>query len=76
MEDIYVDLRVCNKWIQAIFENKDIVSIEEILEKTEELNDELNEVKTDFEIFKQDVKDNYERVSIIDQLDITDRDFI
>ena len=76
MEDIYVDLRVCNKWIQAIFENKDIVSIEEILEKTEELNDELIEVKTDFEIFKQDVEDNYKRISIEEQLDITDKDFI
>jgi len=78
MEDInvYVDLRYQNKWIQEIFEGHDIVSVGQLLEKVEQLNDELNEVKTDFEIFKQDVEDNYKRISIEEQLDITDKDFI
>ena len=76
MEDIYIDLRTQNIWIQREFERQDIVSIEELLEKISDLRSELDETKTDFEIFKQDVKDNYKRVSIEEQLDITDKDFI
>jgi len=76
MEDIYVDLRTQSVWIQKEFEGQDIVSIEELLEKISDLRSELDETKTDFEIFKQDVEDNYKRVSIEEQLDITDKDFI
>lgn len=76
MDNIYVDLRNENKWIQEAFENKDMVSIEDILGKLEDLIDELDEVKEEYEDFKRNVEDNYRPVPVSEQLDISDRDFI
>jgi hypothetical protein len=46
MEDVYIDIRKENKWIQECFKNKDFVSIDELLNKFEELlfeNEHLKE---------------------------------
>lgn len=76
MDDIYVDLRTQNDWIRFLFPTVDFVSVEDIIEKLEELYDENEGIKEEFEDFKRDVEDNYKRVSISEQLDISDRDFI
>lgn len=76
MDNIYVDLRNENKWIREIFRNKDLVTIEEMLEKIEDLSDELEHTIEEFEDFKRDVEDNYRPVSVTEQLDISDRDFM
>lgn len=76
MNDIYVDLRNENKWIKNEFNNKDFVSVSDLIEKVEDLIDELEAVKTDYEDFKQDVEDNYKHISISEQLDINNKDFI
>lgn len=76
MENIYIDLRTQNKWIQEIFEGQDMASVEELLGKVEDLYDSLKYVKEEYEQFKQDVEDNYERVSVSKQLDIDDGYFM
>lgn len=76
MDNVYVDLRNENKWIREIFRNKDLVTIEEILEKIEDLSDELEHTKEEFEDFKRDVEDNYRRLEVSEQLDISDKNFI
>lgn len=78
MEDInvYVDLRYQNKWIREAFKNKDMVSVQDLLTKVEDLLEELDSVKEEYEDFKQDVKDNYRKIPLAEQLDISDRDFI
>ena len=76
MENIYVDIRNECDFIKDMFENKDIVSIEEIFNKLEDLVDEKTDLEIKFEDFKRDVEDNYKRISIEEQLDITDKDFI
>ena len=70
MEDmnVYVDLRYQNKWIREAFENKDMVSVEDMLTKIEDLLDELGSVKEEYEDFKRDVEDNYRPVSYKEQL--------
>ena len=73
---VYVDLRNENKWIREIFNNKDLVTIEEMLTKIEDLNEELEYTQEKFEDFKRNVEDNYKRVELSEQLDISDRDFI
>jgi len=73
---VYVDLRDENKWIKEIFENKDLVTIEEMLTKIEDLNEELENTQEKFEDFKRDVEDNYRRLEVEEQLDISDRDFM
>lgn len=68
MENVYVDLRTQNKWIREAFENKDMVSVEDILTKIEDLLDELDSTKEEYKDFKQDVEDNYIPVSYKEQL--------
>lgn len=76
MDRVYVDLRYVNKWIQEAFDNKDMVTVEDVLTKVEDLLDELNRVKEEYEDFKRDVEDNYKYIPLAEQLDISDRDFI
>ena len=73
---VYVDLRNENKWIREIFDNKDLVTIEEMLTKIEDLNEELEDTQEKFEDFKRDVEDNYKRLEVSEQLDISERDFL
>lgn len=76
MDNVYVDLRNENKWIREIFDNKDLVTIEEMLTKIEDLNEELEDTQEKFEDFKRDVEDNYKRLEVSEQLDISERDFL
>ena len=76
MDNVYVDLRNENKWIREIFDNKDLVTIEEMLIKIVDLNEKLEYTQEKFEDFKRDVEDNYRRLEVSEQLDISDRDFI
>lgn len=76
MDNVYVNLRNENKWIKEIFNNKDFVSVEDLLGKCEDLKDELDHVIEEFEDFKRDVEDNYKPIPVSEQLDISDRDFI
>lgn len=76
MEEIYVDIRMKNKWIRETFENQDMVSIEDLLTKIEDLIDEKEEIRLKYEELEADVADNYIRAPLASQLDINDRDFI
>ncbi len=76
MDDIYIDLRTQNRWIQEAFDFEDAVSIGDLLGKIENLLDDLKEVKQQFEEFKSDVADNYKYIPLAEQVDISDRDFI
>lgn len=73
---VYVDLRNENRWIRELFSNKDFISVEDLLTKCEDLKDELDHVTEEYEDFKRDVEDNFKRVELSEQLDISDRDFI
>lgn len=73
---VYVDLINENRWIREIFNNKDLVTIEEMLTKIEDLNEELEYTQEKLEDFKRDVEDNYRRLEVSEQLDISDRDFL
>ena len=68
MENVYVDIRNECDFIRDMFENKDIVSIEEIFNKLEDLVDEKTDLEIKFEDFKQEVEDNYRPVSYKEQL--------
>lgn len=68
MEKVYVDIRNECDFIRDMFENKDIVSIEEIFTKLEDLVDEKTDLEIKFEDFKRDVEDNYRPVSYKEQL--------
>ena len=63
----YVNLKECDDvYVIDEFRNKDLVSVEELLDKiselssrVEELEDELNEAKREYEDLEDDLEDNY-----------------
>lgn len=68
MENVYIDIRNECDFIRDMFENKDMISIEEIFAKLEDLVDEKTDLEIKFEDFKRDVEDNYRPVSYKEQL--------
>lgn len=72
MEQVLINLKddYCAK-----FFNKDLVSIDEILNKLAELEDEKEVVEKELKELKQDVEDNYRPVSYAEQVGYSERDF-
>ncbi len=58
------------------FKEKDVYTWEEIISKIEELESELYTKKEKLESLKQDLEDNYTRIAISKQVDISDREFL
>jgi predicted nuclease with TOPRIM domain len=68
MENIYIDLRQENKWIRERLNNKDMISISDLMDEFENLLYELEEVQEEFKNFKSDVEDNYEPIKYSRQI--------
>lgn len=68
MDNIYIDIRYECDFIKELFENKDMITIEEILNKLEDLYDEKTNVEIKFEEFKQEVEDNYRPLKYEEQI--------
>lgn len=60
MDKFYIDIREQSLQIQRIFKNKDIISVEDLIAKIEELDDDLSNTEEKLEDLKQDLEDNYE----------------
>lgn len=58
------------------FKEKDIYSWEEIISIIEDLECELHTKEEKIEELENDLESNYEKVSLAEQYDISDRDFI
>ena len=58
------------------FKEKDVYTWEEIISKIEELESELYTKKEKLESLKQDLEDNYTRIAISKQVDISDKEFL
>lgn len=80
----YVNLKECNDvYVTDEFKNKDLVSIEELLDKiselasrVEELEDDLKEAKREYQDLEQDLEDNYRPIPLKEMYGVSDRDFI
>ena len=68
MEEILVDIRNESRIIKRIFENKDMVSIEELLAKIEELDDNVEHYKKELQDTIQDRDDNYKPIPYSEQI--------
>lgn len=62
MENVFIKREELNKWIAKYFK-EDLVSIDDILRVLEDLDNELDRVKEEFEDYKQMVSDNYKPIS-------------
>ena len=68
MDCVYVNIQNECEFIRELFENKDIVTIEEVFNKLEELHDEKTNIEIKYEEYKQDVEDNYRPLKYEEQL--------
>lgn len=76
MNNIYINLKNENDQIKEEFKNKDLVTIDDLLNKIDDLKYELDHLQEEFDDYKREVEDNYKPLSIAEQIDISDRDFI
>jgi uncharacterized protein (UPF0335 family) len=75
MDNIYVDMRNQGYTLSNYFKNKDMVSVEELLTKLEELIDDLENKEEELKDLKQDVEDNYRPLSQAEQIGYNEKDF-
>lgn len=58
MDEVYI--KVKNTTLEDIFINKDLVSIDEVLDKLENLNDEVIELKNKIKEKETEIENDYE----------------
>ena len=76
MEKNLVDIRDDNNQIKRIFNDKDLVSIDDLLNKICELDDEIEHLEEEKRNLEQDIEDNYKPIPVAEQVGISDKDFI
>jgi hypothetical protein len=73
MNNVMINLEeeYCRKYF-----NKDVVTIDELLDKLVELDDELYEQKEKYRELEEDLRDNYKPYTNEELYGISDRDFL
>lgn len=73
MDKVLINLEedYCRKYF-----NKDIVTIDEILEKLNELDDELYEQKERYRELEEEVRECYRPIPLNDFYGVSDKDFL
>lgn len=56
-----------NKWVAKHF-NKDLISVDDLIGCIEDLDDEVETLKTKIEDMEQDINDNYKRIDYARQV--------
>ena len=75
MDKIYIKVEDLNKWVAKYFENKDIITVEDLLGVIEELDGELENEKMKYEELENNMHENYEQISSHRMYNINERDF-
>ena len=73
MEQIMINLE--DNFYRRYF-NKDVVTLEEVLRKVEDLDDEIEYLKEAYVRLEEDIRDNFKPIPVAEQNGISDRDFI
>lgn len=58
------------------FQDKDLYTWEEIISAIEELETDKRILEDKLKELEQDIESNYKRITVAEQVDISDRDFI
>ena len=72
----FIDVRGLNSELKEYLGDTDIVEVGKLVESLENLFVEYKELEEEFEDYKQEVSDNYERIPVGRQVNINDNDFI
>lgn len=63
MNNILIKTINLPEWlVEKHFKNEDLVSIEDLIAKIEDLDSDLERIQEEFQNFKKDVKDNYKYI--------------
>lgn len=76
MSEIYLDIREWNKWFKDRFPNKDFISLEELLNDYEELIFDKEHLEEELSDLQNDLESNYKPISVSEQVNVYDNDFI
>ena len=76
MDEVYVNIYNEGSWIKKHFNDKDLVTISEMLGVIEDLDSEVERLKEQIEDREQEIKDNYRRIPVEEQVGVRERDFI
>lgn len=74
MDSVYIRVSDLNKWVSKCFNDKDLISVEDLLGVIEDLADECEHWKGKYEELQEDLEENYKPIPI--DLGLSDRDFI
>ena len=74
MDDIFINIEE-DDCLKRFFD-KSFISVEEMREKIFELKDELDNLREEYEMYRDYVKDNYMQIPVSQQIGITDEDFM
>lgn len=62
MEEIFIDIREQNEWIKKHFNNKDLVSVYEMIGVIEDLDTQVEDLKETIKDMEEDIRENYKWV--------------
>lgn len=68
MEKVLIDIREENNQIKCLFKLKDFVSVDEILDKLCEIDDERAYAEEKVEDLEQDIEENYIPIRVDDEI--------
>ena len=75
MNKVLIDIREESEQIKRIFKGQDTVTIEQLLSKIEDLDDDNEYLEDKIKDMEQDIEDNYKRIPYAEQVDISDAYF-
>lgn len=76
MENTYILAKDLDDNIKEHFKNQDLISVYDLMCLIEELDFETDDLKEEIKDIKKDVEDNYEPIPVNKQYEVYDSDFI
>lgn len=73
-EDLY-QYKGTYEVFNRLFENKDLISIDDLISCIEDLDSEVEDWKMKYEELQNDLEDNYRPISQAEQYEVSDRNF-
>ena len=75
MSDVFIKRDELNSWITKHLPNKELISIDDLINAIENLDGEVDDWKMKYEELRNDLIDNYSPISHAEQYEISNRDF-
>lgn len=74
MDNVFIKKEELNEWTQKHFK-EDLVSVNDLIRVIEDLDNEVDRVKEEYEDYKQMIKDNYEPISPYKMCGVNENEF-